>query len=91
MEAAQKLLVKFVEDKQIALLLHGPAVPTERAETRQEDIIVAEFLQDVVGNDQAHESVVRRMLEGLVLYHAAFLPDLSVAGRRFRKSQSCVR
>ena len=79
-EAAQELLVKFVEDKQIALLLHGPAVPTERAETRHEDIIVAEFLQDVVGNDQAHESVVRRMLEGLVLYHAAFLPDLSVAG-----------
>ena len=24
------------------------------------------------------------MLEGLVLYHAAFLPDLSVAGQRFR-------
>ena len=83
-EAAQELLVKFVEDEQIALLLHGPAVPTERAETRREDIIVAEFLQDVVSNDQAHESVVRRMLEGLVLYHAAFLPDLSVAGRRFR-------
>ena len=82
-EAAQELLVKFVEDAQIALLLHGPAVPMERAEMQREDVIVAEFLQDVVGNDQAHELVVRRMLEGLVLYHAAFLPDLSVAGRRF--------
>ena len=83
-EAAQELLVKFVEDEQIALLLHGPVISTERAEMRREDIVVAEFLQDVVGNDQAHESVVRRMLEGLVLYHAAFLPDLSVVGRRFR-------
>ena len=82
-EAAQELLVKFVEDAQIAPLLHGPAVPMERAEMQREDVIVAEFLQDVVGNDQAHELVVRRMLEGLVLYHAAFLPDLSVAGRRF--------
>ena len=57
-EAAQELLVRFVEDEQIALLLEGPVVPTERAEMRREDIVVAEFLQDVVGNDQAHESVV---------------------------------
>ena len=84
-EAAQELLVRFMEDEQIALLLHSPVVLRERAEMRRESIIVAEFLQDVVGSDDAYESVVRRMLEGLVLYHAAFLPDLSEAGKRFRK------
>ena len=47
-------------------------------------VIVAEFLQDIVRDDQALESVVGRMLEGLVLYHAAFLPDLAVASRRFK-------
>ena len=83
-EAAQELLLKFVEDEQIALLLNGPAVQMERADIQREEIIVAEFLQGVVGSDQAHESVVRRMLEGLVLYHAAFLPDVSIVGRRFR-------
>ena len=83
-EAGQELLRKFLEDEQIALLLQGPVVRAEPATTQLEHGIVAEFLQDVVRNDQALESVVRRMLEGLVLYHAAFLPDLAVATRRFK-------
>ena len=83
-EAAQELLVGFMRDEQIALLLHSPIVSNERAEMRRNNVIVAEFLQDVVGSDAAYQSVVRRMLEGLVLYHAAFLPDLNAAAKRFR-------
>ena len=83
-EAGQELLLKFLEDEQVALLLQDPVAPAQPSTTQLEHGIVAEFLQDVVRDDQALESVVRRMLEGLVLYHAAFLPDLGVTSRRFK-------
>lgn len=83
-EAALELLVRFLEAEQVELLLAGPAAPaTGQAATQRERGILAEFLHDVAGEDPALASVVRGFLEGLVLYHAAFLPDLPAVNRRF--------
>ena len=45
--------------------------------------MVAEYLHDTVGADPALSAVLGGILEGLVLYHAAFLPDLADVQRRF--------
>ena len=84
-DAALEMLFRFLEEQQIALLLRNPLKPVDRADaSHRERAIVAEFIQDLVRNDPALLAVLRGMLEGLVLYHAAFLPDLSTASRRFR-------
>lgn len=83
--AALDLLLRFLEEEQIALLLGNP--PNEQdstAVTRRECAVIAEFLHDVVGPDPALTSVLSGMLEGLVLYHAAFLPDLASVDRKFQ-------
>jgi hypothetical protein len=83
-EAALDLLVRFLEDEQIAMLLGSPTSPPCGVDaTLRERAVVAEFVQDSVRDDQALLAVLRGMLEGLVLYHAAFLPDLNMATRRF--------
>ncbi|MBU2585501.1 MAG: hypothetical protein KKH32_09240 [Bacteroidetes bacterium] len=84
-DAARDMLFRFLEVEQIAMLLSAPPRPRNATDTSlREHTIVAEFLQDVVKNDSALLSVLRGMLEGLVLYQAAFLPDLAVVTRRFK-------
>lgn len=80
-DAALDMLFRFLETEQVALLLGKPPAPDTG---HRERVIVAEFVQDVVQDDAALLAVLRGMLEGLVLYHAAFLPDLSEASRRFK-------
>jgi hypothetical protein len=84
-EAALELLFRFLEAEQVGLLLGNPVRLTDTADaTHKERAIVAEFVQSVVRDDSALLSVLRGMLEGLVLYHAAFLPDLNSTSRHFR-------
>lgn len=83
-DAALDMLLRFLEAEQVALLLGNPPERADAADaSQQERGIVAEFVQDIVRDDPALLGVLRRMLEGLVLYHAAFLPDLNAATRRF--------
>jgi hypothetical protein len=84
-DAALDLLFRFLEAEQVGLLLgNSPRLEDNAPDaTHRERAIVAEFIQDVVQDDAALKSVLRRLLEGLVLYHAAFLPDLNVASRHF--------
>jgi hypothetical protein len=83
-DAALDMLFRFLEAEQVVLLL-GNAPHVEASDTSyQERVVVAEFVYAAVQEDPALLAVLRGMLEGLVLYHAAFLPDLSAAGRRFR-------
>ena len=84
-DATLDMLFRFLEDQQVALLLDNPPPPPDGHDgSRRESAIVAEFVFHSVRSDPASVEVLRGMLEGLVLYHAAFLPDLSVASRRFR-------
>jgi hypothetical protein len=84
-DAAMELLFRFLEEEQVAMLLgSSPISCTNGDPSARERAVVAEFVQDSVKDDPALLSVLRGMLEGLVLYHAAFLPDLNFATRRFK-------
>jgi hypothetical protein len=83
-EAALDILLRFLEAEQVVLLLGNPPLVEESDASQRERAILAEFVQDVVRDDPALLAVLRGMLEGLVLYHAAFLPDLDAASRRFK-------
>jgi hypothetical protein len=85
-DAALEMLFGFLESEQIALLLEAPTKDAGIPKLDQrERSLVAEFIEGIVLNDQSGLlAVLRAMLEGLVLYHAAFLPDLNTAKRRFR-------
>ena len=84
-DAALDLLFRFLEEEQVAMLLGSPPAALVDADaSRRERAVVAEFVRDSVKDDPALSNVLRGMLEGLVLYHAAFLPDLNTATRRFR-------
>jgi hypothetical protein len=79
------LILHFLQEQQVAVLLGSPAengLPT--ALSQREFAVVAEFLYQVIENDPPKKETLRGILEGLVLYHAAFLPNLSDAERRFK-------
>ncbi len=83
--AALDMLFRFLEAEQVVLLLGSkPRLGAVVDPSQRERAVIAEFVQDSVQNDPALLGVLRGMLEGLVLYHAAFLPDLSAASRRFK-------
>jgi hypothetical protein len=82
-DAALDMLFRFLEAEQVGLLLQNSPTPEINRTTRRERAVIAEFIQTTTKSDPAMLDVLRGMLEGLVLYHAAFLPDLSEAGRRF--------
>lgn len=82
---ALELLMRFVDGQQVAILLGLPPDGRSGAGlTPVESQVVAEFIHDIAAEDQALSSVFQGVLEGLVLYHAAFLPDLAGVDRRFR-------
>ena len=85
-DAALQLLFRFLEDEQVSLLLGAPTTMVIDASdpTRRERVVVAEFVQDAVRDDPAFKTVLNDMLQGLVLYRAAFLPDLDASHRSFK-------
>jgi len=83
--AALDILFRFLEKEQVALLLGAPPAAAEATDTTlRERAVVAEFIQDAIRDDPAMRAVLRDILEGLVLYHAAFLPDLNAETRSFK-------
>ena len=84
-DAALEALFEFLEEEQVTLLLGGVTEHRDgAAATLQQRAVIAEFVHDAIRDDAALTSVLRGMLEGLVLYHAAFLPELANASRNFR-------
>ncbi len=84
-DAALQLLFRFLEDEQVSLLLGAPTKIAEGADpTLRERAVVAEFVQDAIRDDVAFRAVLNDMLQGLVLYRAAFLPDLDAHSRSFK-------
>lgn len=83
-EAALKLLLTFLEDQQVAILLGAaPSASSDESVTTKQRLVIAEFIQLIARADSPHRPVLKEMLEGLVLYHAAFLPDLQSATKHF--------
>ena len=83
-DAALALLFKFIEEEQVDLLLDRPTDrPWKREQGDIRRAVVAEFIRDVAAPDLALSAVLNRMLEGLVLYHAAFQPHINPAAKRF--------
>jgi hypothetical protein len=84
-EVALEVLLRFLETEQVDILLGGTSGATGAQDaSHRERVVTAEFIHDVAAEDSALSSSLNRMLEGLVLYHAAFLPDLSATSRKFK-------
>ncbi len=82
---AVDMLLRFLEAEQVGMLLGEKLqIPNLTDTDQRQTAITAEFVQYVVEEDAALLSILRRMIEGLVLYHAAFLPDLSAANQKFK-------
>jgi hypothetical protein len=84
-DVAIDMLFRFLEAEQVALLLQNAAdnnAPPD--EGRAEQVVVAEFIQTAVIKNPALADALRGMLDGLVIYNAAFLPDLSAVRRHFK-------
>jgi hypothetical protein len=84
-EAALGMLFRFLEQEQVALLLDSAPIASNGVyATPRERAVIAEFVQDAIAHDPAMQAVLRGILEGLVLYQAAFLPDLNAVTRHFK-------
>jgi hypothetical protein len=84
-QVALDMLLRLIEREQVPLLLgDSPRESDGAGITRRECIVAAEFLQEIVTVDTALTSVLQAILEGLVLYHSAFLPDLGEIDRNFK-------
>ena len=83
--AALDLLLEFLEQEQIGILLGSSVEIANGADaSSRKSAIIAEFIQDAIKDDPALRSVLGGILEGLVLYHAAFLPNLDAPTRHFK-------
>lgn len=81
---ALDLLLKFLESEHVALLLSQPLSGNSADGMKtQQRVAVAQFCQFVLLNDNPLANVLKAILEGLVLYYAAFLPGLDSKNRRF--------
>ncbi len=82
-EGALQMLLRFLEEQQIGLLLGTPMQGQTLPTTAKERAVIAEFVEFVVKADAALSAALNAILEGLVLYRAAFLPDLQSGSGRF--------
>lgn len=83
-DLALDMLFQFLEKEQVALLLGNLTGDNEAAGSgRRERIIIAGFIQDSLRGDPTLAKVLRGVLEGLVLYHAAFLPEMATISHGF--------
>lgn len=84
---ALDLLLDFLEDEQVGMLLGTQIAGTTTGLGRKQRSIVAGFVAKALRCDPDSTTALRSMLEGLVLYHAAFLPEVGQVSHRFRDLQ----
>ena len=83
-DSALQLTLAFISEQQISLLLENSAHLFQASSmARSQYVLMAEFIHDVAYNDPALNAVLRTIMQGFVLYHAAFLPDLASIDRKF--------
>ncbi len=84
-DAALEMLLSFLDEEQVGMLIEGtPKLSETRSGGQRERNAIAAFICDCVYQDPTLAKILREMLEGLVLYHAAFLPDMSRITHRFK-------
>jgi hypothetical protein len=83
-ERALQLILGFVEEQQLGMLLDDgpPNLGVDSASSRELSV-VAEFVQTSIEHNPELAATIRNILEGLVLYRAAFLPDVTQSKRSF--------
>lgn len=77
-------LLAFVNEEHVSMLLEAPHRGARSERDGVSRAVVAEFIHDVVAPDRALSSVLSTLLEGLVVYHAVFQPNINPAARTFR-------
>ena len=83
-DSALQLTLAFIGEQQISLLLENSDHQLKSSSIDPaEYTLMAEFIHDVAPSDPASNAVLRTIMQGLVLYHAAFLPDLASIERKF--------
>lgn len=82
--AALDALVAFVNEEHISMLLRAPPRGTIGSHGVLHHAVVAEFVRDVVASDRALATVLGTLLEGLVLYHAVFQPNINPEAKTFK-------
>lgn len=86
-DAALSLLLKFIEQYHVALLIDESPSHLFRLNevlSRQEQCVVARFLERAFDREPLRVQYVARMLEGYVLQNTLLLRDLGLAVRRFQ-------
>ena len=83
-DTALRLLLQFISEQHIYLLLDDSTHLSDSSSLdRFQHVLIAEFIHDVANNDPALNAVLTTIVQGLVLYHASFLPDLASIDRKF--------
>ncbi len=82
-KSALDLIFRFLEEHQVSLILGVTEEHEVPGLSKSESLLVAQFLEETVEQDRGLKGVLQGLLEGLVLYHAAFLPDINEVSRRF--------
>ena len=83
-DSALQLTLAFIGEQQISLLLENSDHQLKSSSIDPSQYaLMAEFIHDVARSDPASNAVLRSIMQGLVLYHAAFLPDLASIERKF--------
>jgi predicted transcriptional regulator len=87
-------LLRFMEQEHVALVLDLAVAPkpAQRLKNTKTHLVIANFVSYVLTGDRGLEvyDALRRLLEGLVVYRAAFLPDLAQnPEKRFARIQLC--
>lgn len=82
-DAALQLLLNFLLQEQVTVILGAGLHDTVPGLSHREAVVVAEYLRDVAEPNATLRAALADIVQGLVLYHAAFLPDLADVARRF--------
>jgi chorismate mutase len=84
-EEALRLILGFLEDNHVAILLGAEDMtPREATLTQKEARLVAAFARNVMSHKSDLSRTLQNILEGLVVYNAAFLKDVTSPARQFR-------
>ena len=80
---ALTLLFEFLENQQVGLLLDGPPAPASVTSFRREFRVIAEFVHQIITTTDPLRSSLAAVIEGIILYNVAFLPNFPEANQRF--------
>lgn len=82
---ALEMLLRFLDEEQVGMLIdviHEPS-DTKKGDKKERGVVAA-FVCEVVHQDPTMGAILRKMLEGMVLYNAAFLPNFETLTNRFK-------